>query len=535
MRHASRRCLLIATALLATAGPGSAVAAPDAGATARARPSADARVSTANRARLTRTLVSGLRRKGFHVRQGYPKLWTQQDCERYTYPTLHTCYGNNPVNPYVVPVVKSWSDEFVDPATVNALGKTRSGYSSTYRLDPREAIVVFGTLPPPARYMGLQSWVWTREWLTDDQPWDPSAYTTIQARAPQYIDYLFNTVPRDPSRILSFSTLSNNINNVVIQRQSGAAFGQTRYFVITPDRGMDRAVRRSLGRLGVRMQDVFTEPIPPSHPLGLDRKADDFVTLIRYALPNDKQAGDAWLRDLPLTVLRVRARGSSPRAQEPFPPFVADPRTAVPEDVYAPDLATLAGQVCARWGDPCETTQPDGTRIARMFDLQLDLGDFGPQCRAVNMDCLGDGQDASYFIAPGRVLDPGWVYAVVGTLGTATGNATYVGLSVNDLSKLEGVLNIPDTQLTGSAAAYAGAVANTDKLFVHYFARNCAAISGLTDGACTTLTPDMIPLPGPGNRGVLSLALRSYVRPGTARGPLSSEQLRPLVIRFAAP
>ena len=43
-------------------------------------------------------------------------------------------------------------DEFVDAATVNAFGRTRRGYSATYRLDPREAIIVLGELPPPGRY-----------------------------------------------------------------------------------------------------------------------------------------------------------------------------------------------------------------------------------------------------------------------------------------------------------------------------------------------------------------------------------------------
>jgi hypothetical protein len=64
-------------------------------------------------------------------------------------------------------------------------------------------------------------------------------------------DYLFGTVPQNPSRVLSFSSLSNNINNVVIERQSGAAFGETRYFVITPDRAM--ALRRGQSqRAGIR-------------------------------------------------------------------------------------------------------------------------------------------------------------------------------------------------------------------------------------------------------------------------------------------
>jgi hypothetical protein len=479
--------------------------------------------------------------RGYLLERGYPMLVTQQDCDQYTFPIMLNCFANNPASPYVIPVVKSWDDEFVDPATVNAFGKTRRGYSATYRLDPREAIVVFAELPPPGRYTGLQTWAFTKEWLTEVEPWDPSANAKIHAFAPALVDYLFATVPGNSSRIQSASTLSNNINNVVIERQSGAAFGQTRYFIITPDRAMDLAVRTSLALSGVPGEDVFTEQIPPRDaigdigPLGLDAKANDFVTAIRYAMPDDEHAAHAWWAKLPLTVLRVRERPSSDRPAEPFPPFVADERTAASENVYADDLDNLVRQVCQRWGHPCDPDNPDPQQLRRLIDLQLDLGDFGPQCRAIGMNCILDGQDASYFTAPANRLDPGWVYAVVGTLGTATGNATYVGLSVNDVSKLKGVLNISDVDLAGSAAWYAGTAKNTDKFFVHYFTRDCGAIEGLTDGQCTTVTEDMVPPLGEGKQGLFTAALRSYVRPGTARGPLSSEQLRPMIIRFAQP
>jgi hypothetical protein len=189
--------------------------------------------------------------------------------------------------------------------------------------------------------------------------------------------------------------------------------------------------------------------------------------------------------------------------------------------------------VCQRWGQSCDPDSPDSDQLRRLVNLELELGQFGPQCRAIGMDCLGDGQDASYFVAPGRALDPGWMYAVVGTLATATSNATYVGLSINDLTKLKGVVNISDIELAGSAASYAGDVENTDKFFVHYFNRNCGSIEGLTDGECTTISQEMVPLLGVGAQGPFSAVVRSYVRPGTARRPRGRVCLRSL--RSSAP
>jgi hypothetical protein len=216
----------------------------------------------------------------------------------------------------------------------------------------------------------------------------------------------------------------------------------------------------------------------------------------------------------------------------PYPNHNADARTAVDESNLGDALQRLVAAVIKR---------AEGARLVPekqepMVDLLIDLGQFGPDCRAIGMNCLGDNQDASYFLFKPKPLDAGKVYALVGTLATETGNATYVGLSVNDASLLKGVLNISDEELKGSANTY-GAF---DKFFVHFFTRNCDAIVGLPRGACTTVTADMVPLEGdskapgdPALRGMFSAAVRAYVKPGSERGPDSTKQLRPWVLTFS--
>jgi hypothetical protein len=119
----------------------------------------------------TETLIGDLKKSGFQVSQGYPELYTLQDCIDHTYPSLKSCFLANPAAPYVVPVVKLWPDEYVDPATVNAFGETDPGYSVTYRLDPREAIVIYGQMPPPGRYIGLQTFE-----FSEHGKWKPKDY-----------------------------------------------------------------------------------------------------------------------------------------------------------------------------------------------------------------------------------------------------------------------------------------------------------------------------------------------------------------------
>jgi hypothetical protein len=514
-----------------------------------------------------KTLVGDFVSSGFEVTRGHPRLWTMDDCE-YTYAAALNCYANNPASPYVLAAVKPWPEEFVEPAAADVYGKTRRGYSSTFRLDPREALVIFGQMPPPGRYMGLQSYMFSHEWVIEEgdpvHPWGYPWVTDAQrggrdrfVNSPM-VQYLFSTLPRQEKRVQSFSSLGNSINNVVMdQGPSGASFGAVRYFVITPDQAMEQGVRDALDRLGVSDEDVFTEPIAQRFaragsatggeigPLGLGREAPDFMTGLRYAMPADEQAADAWRARLPLTVLRVRESPASPRAARPYEGIVADQRKAEDESGLQEDLGALVAAVTARAaGGPWNLGVLEAPSMGQspfMGNVETWLGHFGPQCRSIGMNCLGDGQDASYFFMPPQPLDGGQVYAVIGTLGTKTGNATYSALSVNDASVLKGVGNVPDTDprspdraLEGSANGYAGTVANTDKFFVHFFTRDCGPLEGLTGGACTTITERMVPhmtdvraSGDPHLHGFFTAGLRSYVKPGTARGPVTRYKLDP--------
>jgi hypothetical protein len=350
-----------------------------------------------------------------------------------------------------------------------------------------------------------------------------------------------------------------------MRNQSGDPWSEIRYFVITPDRLTDGAVREALQGLGVDEGEIFTEEIPEAFqdsdyepgfpygqsplvgPLGLDQDKADFTTAIRYAMPENESRANAWLKSLPLTVLRVRRPSWGPDP-EPYGPREADVRTGEDEsdlgqsDLGA-DLRNLIDAVKLRAAT--QGWELESGEDREMIDIVAMLGQFGPACRAIGMNCLGDGQDASYFFARPRSLDIGRIYAAVGTLATETGNATYVGLSVNDASLLKGAFNVDHRKLRGSAGSYHSEVAypeTLNKFFVHFFARDCDAIADFTYGECTTVTPEMIPLDGddtalgdPGLPGWFSMAVRSYVKPGSERGPDPSKQLTPHALTFYVP
>jgi len=502
-------------------------------------------------------LISDLMASGFQVSEGYMKLYQKDACPSYTYPALQSCWGNNPVSPYVMPVLKAWPNEYVGPTSVNTFGEVRPGYVPIYRLDQRDAVVIYGRMPPLGKYMGVVTYEWSQHGRWKDKDYDQWASTPNHPP----MRYVFGTIPPDDlraERIWSFSTLGESVNNVVMRRKSGRdPFGEDRYFIITASAGADQAVRRVLQAQGVPDDDIFTEEIPsrddfgPIGPLGMGKNAIDFFTLFKYALPDDPEAALQWWDsfrgdDPPLKVMRVRAPSYLGPVQR-YDLLTYDERTAISEAYLADDLQNLVNAVCDRVASAmglgsADCTQPPPAS-SFMADPLQDFGWAGPYCRNVDMWC-GDQPDAGLFFTGPLPLDAGQLYAVVDTLATETGNATYVGLSVNDASTYLAPAGVTDTTLKGSANGFSETVNNTDKFFVHYFARDCAEVREYLlpkerPGDCTEIDEDMVPIKGdataigdPALFGMFWPGIRDYIKPGSARGPGTTGQLRPRILTF---
>jgi hypothetical protein len=208
-------------------------------------------------------------------------------------------------------------------------------------------------------------------------------------------------------------------------------------------------------------------------------------------------------------VLRVRDRHGAPTEPWPVPDYA--PKTATSESSLAASLSELVTAVKQQWSQAYVQGVP-------FFSLQQFLDLYGQHCLPRPMNCLGDSQDADYQASPTVYLNADQVLAVVGTLATETGNATYTSLSVNWLPFLKGVANINDTELKGTAAKYLGSTRDADKFYVHYFARNCDGIK-----PCTLITEAMVPSGHP-----MKIIQRNYIVPGTERGADPALVLNPV-------
>lgn len=480
-----------------------------------------------------RRLTNTLKQQGFQVERGYFKLYTNEDCPT-SFEEIGTCWGNNPAAPYALFGIPPWPEEYIDSATDAAFGITLDGYETVYRLDPREAIVILGLLPPPAHYFGLQTYHFTRQ-----GDFDTSSETyQFMEDFPLLLARFFNKVPQNEERVINFASLSNSINHVVIERRSGEAFNQRKYFIITPDQFMDEAIRRVLGNISIADSDIFTEPIPSNMRLGLGEAADDFVSVIRYAMPEDG-GGDGsrsakWRAELPMVVLRIRDTRPD-RLPVAYPPFTEPEEKQISNELYLKnDLINLVGAVSQRWGQPTAVNQ--AIQLLRVEPPPINM--IGPKCSPIGMNCLGDTQDTTYQYSYPLPVGSQVIYAVVGTLGTQTGNATYVGLGLNSSPRLLGFDNRADEDLLNSAGYYAQSVSHTEKFFVYYFTRNCTGLEQFTDGNCLELSDDDLPpCPDPTDPACykLTLSIRDYLPPGSQRGPDPSTILPAWVIPLQRP
>lgn len=459
-----------------------------------------------------------LEARGYEVARGYWTLWGAEDC-KYPIHTLGMCYGNNPTSPYALAVVPTWRQEFRDQSFQHLLTQAQRNMSATFRMSDRDALVVFAQMPPSARYFGIQSNVFTRRAAVNTED---RIYKIVAGLGDSVMrSILFGSSP-DPSRMMLVASIGNSINNVVMQGQSGPPWGLERYFVVTPDAGMAGAMTAALVRAGVTSDEVFTEPVAPGLVrTGLGSEADDFITYIRYSLPADEAAGEAWREQLPLTILRVRPRSEAGQPQ-PFAVPAYFPRSAnFDETVLANDRQALVTALMTRWGQP--VTPAPFFSLYQAFDLvgQHCLG--YPDPNRGPMDCLGDTQDSDYDIGPFARLDSGQVIAVVGTLGTETGNATYASLSVNWFPQLVGVANLSDPQLLGTAAEFASVLQNDARLFyLYYFARDCTGLRPYLE-----ISKQQVP-----KGGLLRMIQRNYVNPGSAGGPDPTKILKPVALVF---
>lgn len=418
--------------------------------------------------------ILGLQKSGYTVEQGVSTEFSYNDCVNLYAPTFGSCFGNNPVTPYIVlnppespssENLPSYMSEF------NATGPTGPPNGSVgapsntfYQLDVNEAIVTVFTLPPLAAYYSLQTYMFSRPTLSygvsvpvgtncpGEYPTGSKSITT-----PDCLDYQV------------FGYFDNAVNDTVVLQQSGQQFSsdgsQAIAIITTANQTLYTDLVSAFAAYGNR-NEIFFEHMPTtgSVPLdiGVSSPSDDiFATIIRYAVPDGGNGatspGGAWLANAASNVLVNRVQLASLGAVPVTPPTInpqscntdetaiaGNPATCPVTSAYFDrDLRQLIG-LLAQWA---KTNLPQDTYASSQFALgagqaSMNGSPLGLVCIQKGTACAGATADNNAYRGFNiGLLNAGAPAFVAGvfhsastevTTTTPVNNATYTAVGAAD-------------------------------------------------------------------------------------------------------
>lgn len=392
----------------------------------------------------------------FDIVEGTVRVFDSSQCKDAESPLMMsygTCFGDNPITPYVMPYFPSAPTEYIDPAYGDVfMADEGTPARSTYRLGLNEAVVTLMDMPPEAAYFGYQTYLFTRE--QSRYPFFtrfPRLLSRIQSMG---LVFSPRTSP-NPERFELFASTGNAVNQLRLQNlnQNQAVWGKKVAFVTSASPEVEQKVSDYLRQTYGDEWIIAHEKIDRDHQVGLTKEADDFMTLIRYALPQDKVRGEDWRTHAVdhLRTFRFTLKDSS-SALQPFAYQDYDTKTANSEH----HLNALVSKVTGVLQSDLAQRYPDKQVRKRLFvpstisteTFQLFSGVAGLQssesktqgaflqgdfCRKYAFSCLGDSQDTdAYRYLPLNDFSLQTDSFFVGVDHAQTGNATYVSLSFYD-------------------------------------------------------------------------------------------------------
>ncbi|WP_345973968.1 hypothetical protein [Sulfurimonas sp. HSL3-7] len=475
--------------------------------------------------------AESLSTREYNVTQGSVYMVDNAACDKLI-SVFGTCFGNNPAAPYLIPQLPV-GETYVDPYYAydfDATGPDGDRTNMFFRLGENDALVTIVNLPPKAAYMGYQTYLFSR---------DVSYYAALTSDP--------KTTP-DPYRAEIFGSLGNDINNVVVQNGANIAWsGNAVVYITTPNQALADVLVADAASAGLQSQVIFTEPVGDITILGEDSNADEFITLIRYALPEDDTAADRWKasRDDNILVYRVSKNNLQ------FSPFATPEYTqkmTVDESEYNASLVELTTLLATH----LQTSTGLPVVSKEMYTSELDMstgelaGLVGQECIAKGTKCLGDNQDTdAYRFGYIGLLERDHSAIVTGVNHTLNDAATYVSLAVYNMAGFHGVASISQTNvgvtgydkgyLTGSAEAVLRAYGLYESasqklkeqlpiLYASVVSRDCEASLG---DYCVDINMTEVPLRWP-----LAITQRAYVKPGSTSGASPNALLSPYVIKI---
>lgn len=452
------------------------------------------------------------------------------------------CFGANPAAPYIVPAYEMAEGEYLDLSYGEFPDIEVDGtlYRSILRYHETEARVLIVNTPPRAAYWGYQTYLFSR--------FGTPSSSLISSSLP-------DTYSPSPGRYSVFNSISNPINIFQVKEQmelENPWGGQTIAIISTADQDTATDVKNSLLNQGFEENQIFIESFAPK-TMGLDSSADDFFTLMRYALPELEASKDYYENPI-FKNFRVIAKNRT--NTNSFEDQILDARSANDESSLSLGLLELASKV---------RSKVFSSSSQKFFISPISLGIDTYNCIEDRTNCLGDTRDTdTYLISVNFTLDQDETIVIVGVNHTKTENGSYVSLSINDSGYIRpSELRSNDTGLIEHSISQAGeslgfdeanrpailegsaeraislldvslsasTLANIDKYWVKILKR--PQVEGEPLSGCGNL-PECFEISTETDKGValdrkINIMRRVYIKPGTARGPDASKLLKPFI------
>jgi len=440
---------------------------------------------------------SALERDGFIVQEGNIGVLDVLGLFEAGY--LDSCYGNNPSTPYMICWMPAAPGETIDTAESIEIGKAVGnnflieGLQTDFKLRPDEAVVFVGSTPPAAAYFS-------------------------------YVSYLFTRVIAD-ERSTIFASLGDTLNHLRINTEGtpngseGNPFDKSTIIVSTADMGIDERVRAAAMSAGYSPAIMNTDVIPSGVvTMGLEDDADTFLGLLRLAFFEDKEAGDAYVKNSGASVLRLTPK--EPTSLVPFGVQQLRPRgtgNAMELDLFGA-VKDLRQAILAKYLGLKATDLNTSIWLLEGFDAIQ---------RGVN--AIGENRDTTYLRTDEFTLDddPNEFLIVYGVNHAATGKATYSNFGIFGAKIINGIGAVSSQDLSGTAETYIPGHAASRYLYAWKVARKSRG-----DPRCLEIPWGRKAHGIELNEGAF-VGFRAYVEKETKVGPFWSEILYDRVIKFS--
>jgi len=455
---------------------------------------------------------SALQRDGFVVQEGAAAMFPL--IEAYEAGLIKACWGNDPTKPYLVCLVPPAPGEQV-PSYKFKVGEFLGlkGVTILFHMRPDEALVFVGRTPPECDYYG-------------------------------YCGYLMEKVYGNERRTL-FADMTDALNHSVINTEGtpngaeGNPFDKNTVIVSTADRGVDERVRAAAISAGYSSSIMNTYAIPsPILKMGLEDDSDTFNFFIRPSFFKDQQAGDAYIKNPPATVLRLTPK--EPAKLDPYGvPELRVRGTGKTEHDLAPALNDLRKAILAKYGDleatELETIEPlpEGNEA-----IQRGINAYGPTRDALYL--WTGGQLKFYPPTPSLITgeaekppktftladDPDEFVIVYGVNHEAYGKAAFSLFVVYGADIWNGVGGVSSDQYP-TAEEYLPNNPNAKHLYAYKIGRRC-------DGEnCYKVPGPRLKAHGIELDQPIFILFRLYLEKATEVGPAKSEILWDRAIKFS--